>query len=82
MHCDPRANLHVYGPNPAEPVRLRMFRDWLIANPDDLALYEEAKLADAEAAEAAGEHVMQCNARKEQVIREIYDRTFRAAGLL
>jgi hypothetical protein len=31
---------------------------------------------------ARGEHVMQYNARKEQVIREIYHRAFVAAGLL
>jgi GrpB-like predicted nucleotidyltransferase (UPF0157 family) len=31
---------------------------------------------------ARGEHEMQYNARKEQVIREIYHRAFVAAGLL
>ena len=33
-------------------------------------------------ANAGGEHVMQYNARKQQVIREIYHRAFAAAGLL
>ena len=33
-------------------------------------------------ANAAKEHVMQYNARKQQVIREIYHRAFAAAGLL
>ena len=33
-------------------------------------------------ANAAEEHVMQYNARKQQVIREIYQRAFVAAGLL
>jgi GrpB-like predicted nucleotidyltransferase (UPF0157 family) len=33
-------------------------------------------------ANAHGEHVMEYNARKQNVIREIYDRAFRAAGLL
>ena len=33
-------------------------------------------------ANARGEHVMQYNARKQQVIREIYHRAFVAAGLL
>ncbi|WP_120004842.1 GrpB family protein [Nesterenkonia muleiensis] len=82
VHRDPRANLHVYGPEAAEPVRHRMFRDWLIAHPEDLAQYQKAKLAAAEAARAEDEHVMQYNARKEQVIRQIYDRAFRDAGLL
>ncbi|WP_420114908.1 GrpB family protein [Pseudactinotalea sp.] len=82
VHPEPRANLHVFGPDAAEPVRQRLFRDWLRTNPDDLARYQDAKLAAAEAANAAGEHVMQYNARKEQVIHDIYDRAFRAAGLL
>jgi hypothetical protein len=33
-------------------------------------------------ANTAGEYVMQYNACKQQVIREIYDRAFVAAGLL
>lgn len=82
VHSNPRSNLHVFGPDAAEPLRQRMFRDWLIAHPDDLARYQDAKLAAAEAANAAGEHVMQYNARKEQLIHDIYDRAFRAAGLL
>lgn len=82
VHDDPKCNLHVFGPDAAEPVRQRMFRDWLLAHPDDLALYRDTKRAAASAANAAGEHVMQYNARKQQVIREIYDRAFRAAGLL
>ena len=82
VHDDPKCNLHVFGPDAAEPVRQRMFRDWLLTHPDDLALYRDTKRAAASAANAAGEHVMQYNARKQQVIREIYDRAFRAAGLL
>jgi GrpB-like predicted nucleotidyltransferase (UPF0157 family) len=59
-----------------------MFRDWLIENPDDLALYRDAKLESAAAATAAGEHGMDDNLRKQPVIREIYDRMFRASGLI
>ena len=76
----PRVGL--FGPDAAEPVRHRMFREWLLAHPDDLVLYRDTKRLAASAANAAGEHVMQYNARKQQVIREIYDRAFRAAGLL
>ncbi|MCW2763191.1 MAG: dephospho-CoA kinase/protein folding accessory protein [Marmoricola sp.] len=79
---EPRANLHVFSPDAPEPIRMRLFRDWLREHPDDLALYREAKLAAATEANAAGEHVMQYNARKEPVVRAIYDRAFRAAGLL
>jgi hypothetical protein len=42
----------------------------------------EIKRRAASEANARGEHVMQYNARKEQVIREIYQRAFAAAGLL
>ncbi|MET0999606.1 MAG: GrpB family protein [Marmoricola sp.] len=78
----PRANIHVFSPGAPEPIRMCLFRDWLREHPDDLALYRDAKLGAAEEANAAGEHVMQYNARKQPVIRAIYDRAFRAAGLL
>jgi GrpB-like predicted nucleotidyltransferase (UPF0157 family) len=78
----PRANLHVFSTGAPEPIRMRLFRDWLREHPEDLALYCDTKLGAAAAANAAGEHMMQYNARKEPVIRAIYDRAFRAAGLL
>ncbi|MGH3856657.1 MAG: GrpB family protein [Pseudonocardiaceae bacterium] len=76
--AEPRANLHVVGPDCPESIRHRMFRDWLRARPEDRALYEDAKRA----AVPGGGNVMDYNARKQQVIREIYDRLFRAAGML
>ncbi|GLY67580.1 GrpB family protein [Amycolatopsis taiwanensis] len=76
--AEPRVNLHVFGPDCPEAIRHRMFRDWLRAHPEDLARYEDAKRA----AVPGGGHVMDYNARKEQVVREIYDRLFRAAGML
>jgi GrpB-like predicted nucleotidyltransferase (UPF0157 family) len=79
---DPPTNLHVFSPDCPEVIRHRMFRDWLIDNPDDLALYRDAKLKSAAAANMAGEHVMEYNLRKQPVIREIYDRMFRASGLI
>jgi GrpB-like predicted nucleotidyltransferase (UPF0157 family) len=78
----PRSNLHVFGFDSPEPVRHRIFRDWLRGNPAERDLYAAAKQQAASAANAAGEHVMQYNARKQQVIREIYHRAFVAAGLL
>lgn len=81
-HTDPRCHLHVFGPDAPEPVKHRIFRDWLRGNPDERELYARAKREAAEAARAAGEHSMQYNARKEQVVREIYARAFAAAGLL
>jgi GrpB-like predicted nucleotidyltransferase (UPF0157 family) len=74
----PHANLHVFGPDCPETIRHRMFRDWLRSHPDDRRLYETAKRE----AVPGGGHVMDYNARKQDTIRAIYDRLFRAAGLL
>ena len=76
--AEPRANLHVFGPDCPEVIRHRMFRDWLSTHVDDRVLYEQAKRA----AVPGGGTVMDYNGRKETVVREIYDRLFRAAGLL
>lgn len=81
-HEDPRANLHVFGPDAPEPIRMRLFRDWLRAHPHERQRYALAKADALAATTAVGEHVMQYNARKQAVVREIYDRAFRAAGLL
>jgi GrpB-like predicted nucleotidyltransferase (UPF0157 family) len=78
----PRGNLHVFGFDSPEPIRHRIFRDWLRGNPAERDRYATAKQQAASQANAAGEHVMQYNVRKQQVIREIYDRAFIAAGLL
>jgi GrpB-like predicted nucleotidyltransferase (UPF0157 family) len=79
---DPRCNLHVFGLDSPELVRHRIFRDWLRGNPGDRGRYAAAKHQAAAEANAGGEHVMQYNARKQQVIREIYHRAFVAVGLL
>ena len=77
----PESHLHVFGPDAAEPFRHRIFRDWLIRHPEDRDLYAAAKrTASTESAEA-GEDGMQYNARKEQVVRDIYARIFAATGL-
>jgi GrpB-like predicted nucleotidyltransferase (UPF0157 family) len=79
---DPRANVHVFGPDSPELVRHRMLRDWLTEHPDDRDRYAAAKRASAVASNAGGEPVMAYNQRKEPVVREILDRMFRAHGLL
>jgi GrpB-like predicted nucleotidyltransferase (UPF0157 family) len=78
----PRCNLHVFGFDSPELIRHRIFRDWLTGNPAERDRYAAVKRQAAAAANAAGEHVMQYNARKQQVVREIYRRAFAAAGLL
>jgi GrpB-like predicted nucleotidyltransferase (UPF0157 family) len=79
---EPRCNLHVFGFDSPEPVKHRIFRDWLRGNPAERDRYAAVKRQAVSEANAAGEHVMQYNARKEQVIREIYHRAFAVAGLL
>lgn len=81
-HVDPACNLHVFGYDSPEVVKHRIFRDWLRANPGERELYADAKREAASQAQAAGEHAMQYNERKEEIIREIYHRAFLAAGLL
>jgi len=75
-------NLQVFGFDSPELVKHRIFRDWLRGNPGERDRYAAAKREAASRANAAGEHVMQYNARKQQVIREIYHQAFVAAGLL
>jgi len=79
---EPRCNLHVFGVDSPEPLRHRIFRDWLRVNLAERDRYAIAKRQAAAAANAAAEDAMQYNARKQQVIREIYHRAFAAAGLL
>ncbi len=79
---DPRCFVHVWSPDCPEPARHLIFRDWLRDHPGERAVYTDAKRAAAAAANAHGEHMMDYNARKQGVIREIYDRAFRAAGLI
>jgi GrpB-like predicted nucleotidyltransferase (UPF0157 family) len=81
-HHEPACNLHVFGFDSPELIKHRIFRDWLRGNPGERDRYAAVKRESAARANAAGEHTMQYNARKEQLIREIYQRAFTAAGLL
>ena len=77
---DPRCNLHVFGYDSPEPLRHRLFREWLTINAADRALYAQAKQQAAADASASGERVTAYNARKQAMLREIYSRAFAAAG--
>jgi len=88
-HLDePRVHLHVFGPDCPELIRHRMFRDWLIAHPEDRDRYAAAKRLAASQMAATGEDNgalgfgMRYNRIKEAVVHEIYERIFRAAGLI
>ncbi|GAB2526120.1 GrpB family protein [Paramicrobacterium agarici] len=78
---DQSVNLHVFGPEAAEPWKHRIFRDHLRRDEHDRMLYADAKRAAASRATERRETVMEYNRRKQVVIREIYARAFRAAGL-
>lgn len=82
--ADPMAHVHVFGPDCPEVVRHRMFREWLLEHEEDRTQYADAKRAAAAAmnAKAGLGTGMEYNAHKEPVVREIYDRMFRAHGLL
>ncbi len=77
---EPLANLHVWGYDSPEPVRHRLFRDWLRVNDHDRSVYAVAKQEAVSAATALGEDVNRYNERKSKVVREIYARAFAAAG--
>lgn len=78
----PRAHLHVFSPDAPEPWKHRVFRDHLRHDAADRDLYARVKREAAVLATRAGETMMAYNARKQTVIRDIYARAFRAAGLL
>jgi len=79
---EPRVTLHVFGPDCPEVIRHLMFRDWLRDRPDERDRYASAKRAAAAITNAQGGHGMDYNAHKQAVVYEIYDRMFRAHGLL
>ena len=64
-----------------------MFRDWLAAHPEDREEYAAAKRSALAQVDSPGaDHGalgfgMRYNLVKQPVVREIYERMFRAAGL-
>ncbi|GIJ73479.1 hypothetical protein Voc01_083960 [Virgisporangium ochraceum] len=70
-------NLHVWPKDAPEPVRHRLFRDWLRTHPDDRDLYAEAKRRLArDTVDRPGDYSL----AKNDVIDQIYGRIFAAAG--
>ena len=79
----PFTHLHVFGPGCPEVIRHEMFRDWLRSHDDDRERYVEAKRAAVrEVFEGFGGSGMDYNRHKEAAVRAIYDRMFRAHGML
>ena len=83
-HADPLSYVHVFGPDCPEVIRHRMFHDWLAEHADERERYAGAKRAAAIEmnAKPGGGTGMDYNRHKEPVVRAIYDRMFRAHGLL
>ncbi len=79
---EPYTNLHVFGPEAAEPKRHALFRDWLRAHPNDRAKYAAVKREAAAASRAADETIYEYNARKHEGLQEILGRVFQAHGLV
>jgi GrpB-like predicted nucleotidyltransferase (UPF0157 family) len=81
---DPSTNLHVFGPDCPEVVRHLMFHDWLVEHPEERETYAEAKRAAAVEmnAQPGGGTGMDYNRHKEPVVLAMYERMFRAHGML
>jgi GrpB-like predicted nucleotidyltransferase (UPF0157 family) len=75
-------NLHVWGPDCAEVERHRIFKEWLLQNPADKELYEQAKHRAATDTVKIDGTVLEYNQHKEKTIREILERAFRSLGYL
>jgi GrpB-like predicted nucleotidyltransferase (UPF0157 family) len=83
-HHDPLAHVHIFGPDCPEVVRHLMFHDWLVEHPEERQAYAAAKRAAAAEMNGrpGGGTGMDYNRHKEPVVRAIYDRMFRAHGLV
>ena len=75
-------NVHVWGPDSPDVVRSRIFRDWLLKTPADLALYAKVKREAAKQTAIAGDSQIDYNKRKEKTIHEILGRAFRDLGYI
>ena len=70
-------HLHVWPQGAPEPVRHRLFRDWLRTHPDDRELYASTKRRLArETADQPGDYTL----AKSDIIDDIYTRIFARAG--
>ncbi|KAL0932881.1 uncharacterized protein CTRU02_211844 [Colletotrichum truncatum] len=75
-------NLHVFKAGTAELERHLIMKEWLTEHEEDRMLYAKTKIGAAEVSNTLGEVMMDYNARKETVIREILERAFKAKGYL
>nr|WP_295873785.1 GrpB family protein [uncultured Chitinophaga sp.] len=74
----PRVNLHIFSPECPEAVRHILFRNWLRQHPEDRERYAAIKYEAARGVENARDY----NVKKNAVVKAIYDRMYRALGLI
>jgi GrpB-like predicted nucleotidyltransferase (UPF0157 family) len=79
---EPTANLHVFGPDAVEPIRHKIFRDWLRSHPDDKELYAKIKREAIRISSQSGEDMMQYTRRKNDVVSGILQKAFRSLGYI
>ena len=72
---DRSVNLHVFGPDATEPLRLVAFRDWLRTHDEDRDAYGDLKTL---LAEQGFERVMDYNNHKAAFVYDVYERIFAA----
>ncbi|KAJ0317139.1 hypothetical protein COL5a_011282 [Colletotrichum fioriniae] len=82
MHKPYSCNLHVFKVGTAELARHLIMKEWLIEHDDDRDLYAKTKMEAAGVSNSLGETVGEYNFRKENVIRAILERAFKAKGYL
>ena len=70
-------HLHMWPQGAPEPVRHRLFRDWLRSHPEDRELYASAK---RRLARDTAQHPGDYSLAKNEVIDEIFARIFAAGG--
>jgi GrpB-like predicted nucleotidyltransferase (UPF0157 family) len=70
-------HLHVWPRGAPEPVRHRLFRDWLRSHPEDRELYASTK---RRLARDTAPHPGDYSLAKNDVIDDIYTRIFAATG--
>ncbi|KAM0719500.1 hypothetical protein Q7P37_003629 [Cladosporium fusiforme] len=78
----PTTNLHVWGPDCAEVLRHRVFRERLLRHPEDKARYCEVKELASQQTKDDGGSLLDYNLRKQYVIREILRKAFVELGYL
>lgn len=75
-------NLHVWGPDSPEVVRHQIFRNRILGNEEDKALYVKAKMLAAETIGEKGGNMQDYNELKEDTIRKILNNAFRELGYI